>query len=62
MKRITGLGQFAIKGAIPLSPSLGMGFRSKERQRLAYEASRSVARLNAVLKKRQEAWDEEAKR
>jgi hypothetical protein len=62
MKRVTGLGQFKIKGAIP---GLGQGFgifRTKEKQRLAYEASQSAARLNAVLKKRREAWDAEVKR
>jgi hypothetical protein len=60
MKRVTGLGQFTIKGAVPCS--LGLGFRTKEKQQLAYEASRSVARLNAVLKRRREAWDAEVKR
>jgi hypothetical protein len=62
VRRVTGLGQYVIKGAVPLSPSLGMGFRTKEKQQLAYEASQSAARLNAVLKKRREAWDAEAKR
>jgi hypothetical protein len=61
VKHITGLGQYVIKGAVPhVGP--GFGFRTKEKQRLAYEASQSVARLNAVLKKRREAWDAEAKR
>jgi hypothetical protein len=62
MKRVTGLGQFTIKGAVPTVPCLGLGYRTKEKQRLAYEASQSVARLNAVLKRRREAWDAEAKR
>jgi hypothetical protein len=61
MKRVTGLGQFTVKGAVPhVGP--GFGFRTKEKQQLAYEASQSVARLNAVLKKRREAWNAETER
>jgi hypothetical protein len=60
-KRVTGLGQHTIKGAI-LGLGLGVPHRTKERQQLAFEASRSMARLNAVLKKRREAWNAETER
>jgi hypothetical protein len=69
MKLVTGLGQFPISGKVvgalrvQAVPCRGPGFpaRIKERQRIAYEASQSAARLNAVLKKRREAWDKRDK-
>jgi hypothetical protein len=50
-----GVRQFIIKRTVS---RLDLG----QRQQLAIEASQSAARLNAVFKRRREAWDAKAER